>query len=498
MLSFLNPLPALPDYTGPHKVGSAEYEIPINILGLEPLSIDVSLSTIRFRIFYPATARGTRGVPWVPEPQTMYLEGYLKLARLNSWLASLLLSVPIFLRSTSIPAYGNAKLAYVDHPLPVLIFSHGLVGSMSTHTAILGELASHGVFCVALEHRDGSGALSLVRTDLEHTIGDAPTEMSSVDYRQVSLKIRPGVLEERDKQLQIRTFELMALYHILELLNQGEALKNLASSTIGDFGLPQGSLRLGPGAVAWAGHSFGGTTIIQLLKSIYYGSDDSSEINSTKNTLLLQRPMPSLVAQITPLSPVALLDPWFLPLKSPSTQWLLRTPLPCHDVSPDMHRPTSKTVVVMSTEYAFHWPQCHSHMPAVISPDPVNVRVQTQEEYDIEFKRFTSPRNFMNESKKAKARLALSDQTAVKKVAVKDEVEAEKASAISTFVLHDTTHVTHSDFGLLFQWVTWWVTGQKKPELAVQNIARCILGAAGMPVAEGPSDAARAQLEQLS
>ena len=154
--------------------------------------------------------------------------------------------------------------------------------------------------------------------------------------------------------------------------------------------------------------------------------------------------------------------------------------------------------MVMSTEFAFHWPQCHSHMPAITSAAPASVKVQTHEEYETEFKRFRSPRDFIDKSKKAQAASAWAQQTSAKNDTPKEEAEAGKASPVASFMLHDTTHITHSDFGLLFQWLTWWFTGQKKPELAVQNIARCILGAAGLPTEKQPGDDASAQLQQLS
>ena len=176
-------------------------------------------------------------------------------------MSKLLLSVPTYLRSTIIPVYQNGPLSYEDTPLPVVIFSHGLVGNMNIHSAILGELASQGIFCVAVEHRDGSGALSLVRDSESKQTAGVPTKTTSVYFKNVSLKIKPGVYEERDRQLQIRIFELMAAFRALEMLNAGDPLHNLASDNLI---VPKGALNLDPGAVTWAGHSLGGTTLIQM------------------------------------------------------------------------------------------------------------------------------------------------------------------------------------------------------------------------------------------
>ncbi|KIV87055.1 hypothetical protein PV11_02626 [Exophiala sideris] len=488
MLSYLNPFPSLPDYTGPHKVGSTEYEISLASLGLQPLPEDIELSTVKFRLFYPATAAASTryGVPWLQEPQTEYLDGYLRLARAKPWLRNIVQSIPYYLRSTRIPAYENAPLSSSNAPLPVVIFSHGIIGNMNTHSAILGELASYGVFCAAIEHRDGSGALSIVRNDDDAKKAPAPTEITSIGFRQVSLKIKPGVYEQRDEQLQIRLFELMATFRALEMLNEGLSVRNLASSADDECAIPKGALNLTPSSVTWAGHSFGGTTLIQFMKSIYY--NDRKEDNNY--SLLMQSPSPTLKAQITPTSPLVLLDPWYLPLKSTQTRWLYERPLPCHhsDRKASDNDP-ARTVVISCEEFAHHWPECHSHLPAIIAQDPTSVKVQTDEEYHKEYALYTSPRDYVNKSKKAKAQAALN--AAVKGSSENEASEKEvdeNAKPISMVVLHDTTHITHSDFGVMFSWFVWWFTGQKAPELAVQNTARCILEAGGLPAAD---DAAR-------
>ena len=115
--------------------------------------------------------------------------------------------------------------------------------------------------------------------------------------------------------------------------------------------MPKGALNLKPGSVTWAGHSFGGTTLIQFVKSIYY--EEQSEEDSY--SLLLQSPSASLKAQITPSSPVILLDPWYLPLKSTQTRWLYGKPLPCHhsDGEAGNDRPP-RTVVISCEEFAHH------------------------------------------------------------------------------------------------------------------------------------------------
>jgi platelet-activating factor acetylhydrolase len=501
MLSFLNPLPALPAYTGAEKVGTAEYEIPISSLGFNSIPDELPASTIKFRVFYPArpSADVAFGVPWLPEPQTTHLAAYLRMARLGPWLSKIFLSIPLYLRSTTMPAYKNAALHHEGSPLPVLIFSHGLVGSMNSHSALLGELASRGVVCVAIDHRDGSGALSLARSEGSKAATDKPTEITSIYYKNVSLKIRPGVWEARDRQFEIRLFELVATYKALGLLNEGEGLTNLAGGPGSVNVIPRSSLNLKPGEIIWAGHSFGGATLVQFIKTIYHESrippaKQESDTTLPENSLLLQPAPRSLVEQIKATSPLILLDPWFMPLRSPRTRELNSKPLPCHYATSDRaYGQSSTTIAVLSSECAWHWPEVHSHMPQILAADPQTIKTETEAETIKLFENFISPRHFMNESKRQYGNSRATEKDAGNR-------EPEAASA---FVLHDTTHVTLSDFGLMFPWITWWFTGQKQPELANWNVARCILKAAGLEERirldgnDGHQVAADGQLEQI-
>ena len=183
-----------------------------------------------------------------------------------------------------------------------------------------------------------------------------------------------------------------------------------------------------------------------------------------------------------------------MPLKSPSTSRLYSKPLPCHDVSSNIcpKRPP-RTVTVMSSEFAYHWPECHSHMPAILSEDPPIFRVQTFEEYQSEFQKFQSPRDFISKSKKARAD---GIRTSPSRTPGSDE-----GQYLGLFALHDTTHITHSDLGVMFPWLTYWFTGQRNPQLAIRNVVRCILSAAGLQTAEDETPiydaAAVTQLEQI-
>lgn len=45
----------------------------------------------------------------------------------------------------------------------MLVFSHGLIGHYNTYSDSLGEPASQDIVCLAPEHRDGSGSITLLR-----------------------------------------------------------------------------------------------------------------------------------------------------------------------------------------------------------------------------------------------------------------------------------------------------------------------------------------------
>lgn len=80
-LNKVNPIPALPEYTGPYKVGTVDVEIPVADLkapsAAPPNATDIH--TVLFRIYYPARpeSRGKR-ITWLPAPQRSHVSAYTK------------------------------------------------------------------------------------------------------------------------------------------------------------------------------------------------------------------------------------------------------------------------------------------------------------------------------------------------------------------------------------------------------------------------------------
>ena len=119
------------------------------------------------------------------------------------------------------------------------------------------------------------------------------------------------------------------IHDALLRIDEGRQLKNVAQDQ------PKGKSLLSmfsgllnmhePGAVSFAGHSFGACTMVQFVKSIYYRPQE--EISGYK-PLYTPSEDSTIVRQVTPSTSVTLLDLWTLPIQSPDTAWLRSLNLP--------------------------------------------------------------------------------------------------------------------------------------------------------------------------
>jgi platelet-activating factor acetylhydrolase len=91
MFSYISPVPTLPEYPGPLAVGSTEYEVPVSEIPSPSPVPDKTISSIKFRIFYPTTSSATskQTIPWLPEPQQQWLDAYATFLGAGSRLAKL-------------------------------------------------------------------------------------------------------------------------------------------------------------------------------------------------------------------------------------------------------------------------------------------------------------------------------------------------------------------------------------------------------------------------
>ncbi|ERF70009.1 hypothetical protein EPUS_03561 [Endocarpon pusillum Z07020] len=426
MFSSLNPVPSFPRYRGPLSVGTSEYEILISDISSTSKVPDPTISTIKFRTFYPtqSTEDEDFSARWLPEPQKEWVQAYCDFLNAPPKIASFFSHIPIPLRYTTIPANRDASFLSKGPSArwPVLIFSHGLGGSCNAYSHLLGSLASCGVVCIAPEHRDQSAPVSLIRQV------DGSTKV--VRYKKMSHDPSPEVLSQRNEQLRVRLWELELLYTALSSLNNGENLKNLADTSAPSM---SGKLDLGPSKVAWAGHSFGAATVVQFVKSVFWHQtvpETASERRSRSMFQSLYTPAENspLKEQITPQSPVVLLDLWTMPLRGDETLWLWEKPLPCYTGD---EQPKNNVLAIMSEQF-YNWTSLLERMKAVLSKNPA----------EQERSRGSS---------------------------------GTKSHGPRLFYSPNTAHLSQSDFGVLFPWATKKWLRAEEPERTLLLNTRAIL-----------------------
>ncbi|EEQ88429.1 uncharacterized protein BDCG_03549 [Blastomyces dermatitidis ER-3] len=372
-------IPTFPSYTGPHQVGTTEFEIPVSSLespAPHPKS-DISLSTILFRVFYPAddVDSASKPVYWLPDPQGTFTGGLAEFLGAPKRLSNILGLLPNTIKWTKMPAYRDAPLKSSTLPSkrwPVMVFSHGIGGSRYMYSYILGCLASYGIVVIAPEHRDGSCPISLIRNAHGRVTERVP-------FQRIKHIFEPSILHKRHSQLRIRLWELGLVHDALLKMDAGMEIKNFAQMQGAKAPVFASSLDIHlPSSITWAGHSFGAASVVQFIKSIYWGrvgdkdpASTSSEPHFSQYRPLYQpRPDSKIVSQVTPTSPLILLDLWNLPLLGDDVKWLWEKPLPCYAGSPKDHLRQPNVLAVLSDEF-FKWKAGLKATRCVLSPHPV-------------------------------------------------------------------------------------------------------------------------------
>ncbi|MCJ1379127.1 hypothetical protein MMC17_002227 [Xylographa soralifera] len=359
LLPSLNPTPAFPKhYGGPYPVGTVDIEIPVSELPSVTRTPDSSISTVSFRVFYPCESphSSVKPVYWIPDPQHGYVSAYARFLGASSRISQLIAYFPRLLYHIKIPAVRNAKVLVApteSKRWPVVVFSHGLGGSRNAYSHLLGSLSSYGIVAIAPEHREGSAPISYIKQ------GNG-SEPVPIDYRSISHTPSREVEEARDEQLRIRLWELGLVYEALLMIDKGAKLSNIVSEVSSKKTEIQNELLTfgalldvhRPGSISWAGHSFGAATVYQFVKSVFYRPADQVLQNSGGyHPLYVPADNSPIRRQITPQSTVALLDLWTLPLRSASTKWLWKKPLPCYESD---GRGGANVLVILSEAF-FKW-----------------------------------------------------------------------------------------------------------------------------------------------
>ncbi len=167
--------------------------------------------------------------------------------------------------------YGVDPLVSLEkeeqNEFPLVVFSHGLSGTMEMYSQLCSQIASTGCVVVAIEHEEGSASYAERLADTDNDTGDdgvvIPYRRAGVDFSKVpytrdwETNFRAPMLEQRVKEVQ----------NICEFF-QEQPHNNITFVQV--EGLEKSSLLIerivsitDPSNLHLVGHSFGGAT--QLL-----------------------------------------------------------------------------------------------------------------------------------------------------------------------------------------------------------------------------------------
>lgn len=282
---------------------------------------------------------------------------------------------------------------------------------------------------IAPEHRDGSTPISYIRdVPSDNTVSEktsAKKTRFAVDYVKLTHTPGPEVEAGRNRQLRVRLWELGVVHDSILKLDLGTKLSNLntSSTSLAPF---KGTMDVHTaGKITFAGHSFGAATVAQFVKSTFYSPRNASAPKSY-TPLFTPSCRSSIVSQITPQTPLILLDVWCLPLRAESTRWLWNLPFPCYSEG----GPGGAALLAVESQAFFKW---RTHLKAtkrLLSSNP------SSDVHKHKGKPFSAP-NF--------------------------------------FYADTSAHLSQSDFGVLFPWVTKRIFGSEEPERIMKLNVRAIL-----------------------
>ncbi|KAF3907556.1 hypothetical protein AA313_de0202939 [Arthrobotrys entomopaga] len=377
------------------------------------------IPTVQFRLFYPAALKGQAksegsqsGANWIPSPRKEYVAAYCRFAGAGDFLANVLSYIPrhvYYIKLPVHPAHPILPESDTGGRFPVVIFSHGLAGTRNTYSYLTASLASHGAVVLCPEHRDGSAPASFIRepryksalselqkqhheaenknsssANIPHGVPQTPSSSGSdseddkkpkdtnttgkpsskkeekptvrrINYIAQPHEISTTTAAIRNKQLEIRLWELGVLFAVVKTLNTGfeeiditddfhvfpsattiktKNANTKCASTLQLLQMFKNRLDISTGSVTWIGHSFGGATITQFVKSCWY-APAFRKTNELKDPLYV--PSDVLTRHFHPdgeigktsrAPPTVLLDTWCLPLLGDRTRALWKRGLP--------------------------------------------------------------------------------------------------------------------------------------------------------------------------
>ncbi|WBW75176.1 phospholipase A2 [Schizosaccharomyces osmophilus] len=272
------PTTALPEYEGPLCVGSVVIETSVpKELQCKLSNIEHELKTVKLRMFYPIfptkEVKPRKDELWLP-----FNEGIPNIATGFKWW--MIRTCARQFSKTSLPVYdGTLFQDSQNTKLPVLLFSHGLLGSRNVYSSLCGNISSYGVVVLALEHRDQTAIISTVR-DPSH-----PDDKGYlVQYREIKDFYSEDTIALQKDRLHFREREIQLAVKMIRSINEhGVPSLDTAYSSSGDpnvckrlFESLKGRLNTTKGELLLSGHSFGAATSAFITNSSTRSLDSSS------------------------------------------------------------------------------------------------------------------------------------------------------------------------------------------------------------------------------
>lgn len=371
-----------------------------------------------------------------------------------------------------------------EHKFPTMIFSHGLGGTRLAYSYYCASVASNGVVVIVPEHRDGSAPVSFITNPAESSPTpeklpgtDKPENQPSsgslspkprtsgnrvqIEYLPYPHIVARRVAEARNRQLDIRNWELSLIYSAIARLDRGDiptrttmfkADEPTRTNLLASF-TDKLNIRT-PGSLIWSGHSFGAATMIHMTKTVFYAPQLSNTDLFLPSSIARSGILP-LDKQITEQSPLTLLDLWCLPLLSKRNHPVWKLPLPQAPKNPE------KLLVVMSDQF-FIWKDNMRCVLRVLGTDPGRVRGTPEHElfemWDTPEGAAASEADVAKEADKAAEDDGDNPETG-------NQIVGEAGSGVSTpakngaaegkvhprvYYVKNSAHLSQSDFGVLF------------------------------------------------
>lgn len=230
------------EFEGRHKsVGQCVFRFPKSVVA---------------HVFYPA-AEGQKKCKKRPYMRPDAIRGMSMFANLPLWALS-------FWENISHPFLTDAEPEpfYFDDAqprIPCLIFSHGLGGHCEMYQKLCGDVASHGVLVIALEHEDGSGSFCQPLDGPPLFYKNPPPP--PWEYNRDSVpEFRKPFLDKRVSEIENVTNTLLSLIKSPAETQEGgefESLPDLGRRLIS---------RVDPASVWMGGHSFGAASTVRVLQ----------------------------------------------------------------------------------------------------------------------------------------------------------------------------------------------------------------------------------------